>query len=143
MFIMNLTLYFKGYPVKVKLERAEYAAFFGDDSPISLIQYDHKTDIVSADERATDSYASHAALHECICCGRYKHLATELVDPLDRCAEIDKEIAMAMSPEGRTAYIRQRIEMFKFLIANHLNPSMEDSFRRSIKILSEEFPDAT
>jgi hypothetical protein len=50
---------------------------------------------------------------------------------------------MAMSPEERTAYIRRRIEMFKFLIANHLNPSMEDSFRRSIKILSEEFPDAT
>ena len=101
----------------------------------NLVMYDEKTNTVTVDEKASDSYAKYAAIHECICCGRYKELAPDVDDPNKRCGAIDLMLIQNMPESDRETYKTKRIEMFKTLIEGNLNPPMEPLFRESITML--------
>ena len=125
---------FAGSLIVVALGRTDFASQFGTDSLVYFAS-DGETDKVFVDERASDSYAKYAAIHECICQGRCKHLAPLVDDPDMRCSEIDKMIIATMPESERKAYIEKRIEMFKALIDKNLNPQLTPMFEKSLKAL--------
>lgn len=134
---------FKGNRISYNLVRGnirkEVSGYFAgtseDDFTDALVKYDPKTNTVAVDEHASDDYAKYAAIHECICCGPYGHLAPEVDNPNKRCGAIDKMIVAAIPKQKRAAYIAKRIEMFETLIEKHLNQSMEPAFHESLKML--------
>lgn len=124
---------FKGNRIDFELGRADFVKQYGVDSLVWFSTGD--IDKVIVDERASDSYAKYASIHECICHGRCKHLAPKVTNPNMRCGEIDKMIVSAMPEPERRQYIEKRIEMFEALLGKHLNPPLEPLFRESVKIL--------
>ena len=119
--------------------RKEVASYFPgvseEDITDGLVKYDPDTNTVAVDERASDSYAKYAAIHECICCGPYEDLAPATDSPNRRCGLIDKMLIQTMPESERKAYKEKRIEMFKTLIERKLNPPMEPAFLESIETL--------
>lgn len=124
---------FNGNLIDFELGRADFAKQYGADSLVWFSTGDtHK---VIVDERASDSYAKYASIHECICQGRCKHLAPKVTNPNMRCGEIDKMIVSTMPEPERQPYIEKRIEMFETLLDKHLNRPLEPLFCESLKIL--------
>lgn len=119
--------------------RGEVASYFPGTSEDSitdgLVKYDSNTNTVAVDSNASDSYAKYAAIHECICCGKYRKLAPKTKDVQKRCGLIDKMLIESMPSDEREDYIDKRIEMFETLLKLHLNPPLEGSFREAITIL--------
>lgn len=122
--------------------RKEVAEFFGeseDDVTDGLVKYDPNysptVDTITVDKHASAAYAKYAAIHECICCGRYKQLAPTMSDPNRRCIAIDLMLIGSMSEAVRKEYITKRIEMFETLLEKHLNVPMEPSFEASLETL--------
>lgn len=119
--------------------RKMVASHFPDTSeeqiPNSLVMYNPATNTITVDEHADEAYVMYAAIHECICCGTYKHLAPEVADRNKRCGSIDTMIVQNMPKSERKAYIAKRIEMFETLVEKGLNPQMEPMFRESIRML--------
>jgi hypothetical protein len=130
---------FAGKLIDVALGRTDFASQYGTDSLVYFAP-DGETDQVFVDIRASDSYAKYAAIHECICQGRCKHLAPKVNDPDMRCSEIDKMIIAAMPESERKAYIKKRIEMFKTLINKNLNPQLTPMFKKSLEALQSLTP---
>ena len=126
---------FKGNIVEFNIGKADYARTFGEDVTDSLVQYDPKSNTVTVDERCSAFYAKYAGIHECICCGRYKNIAPYSVDPLMRCANIDKMIIDTMSDVEKKIYASKRIEMFSTLLEKNLNPEMNPQFENSLNML--------
>ena len=106
-----------------------------EDMPDSLVWCDKDTNTITVDESASDSYATYAAIHECICCGSYKGLFPDPEDPERRCGLIDKMLIQAMPESERKTYIAKRIEMFRTLIEHGLNPQYDTQFLKSIETL--------
>ena len=100
-----------------------------------LVQYDKATDTVTVDDNASPSYAKYAAIHECICCGKYGHLAPKTEDAESRCGLIDVMLTKLMTTPEREAYIQKRIEMYNDLLRFNLNPSYNAQFKKSLKTL--------
>ena len=124
---------FNGNQIDFELSRTDFATQFGTDS---LVWFSSgEADKVIVDKQASDSYAKYAAIHECICQGRCKHLAPKVANPNLRCGEIDKMILVAMPESERRQYLEKRIEMFETLLDKHLNQPMEPLFRESLKTL--------
>ena len=127
---------FNGNRIKFKLGRADFVSQYGSDSLIYFVS-NEAGDMVVVDERADDTYVKYAAIHECICQGRCKHLAPEIADPNKRCGEIDKMIVAAMPETDRKTYVEKRIEMFETLLDQHLNPNLDPLFVESEKMMRE------
>lgn len=134
---------FKGsqitYNLAVSNLREEVARFFPgiseEDVSDGLVKYNPHTNTVTVDKHVNGSYAKYAAIHECICCGPYRHLAPVTDDPNKRCGLIDKMLIQAMPESEREAYKAKRIEMFDTLIQRNLNPPMKPVFLESLKTL--------
>ena len=124
---------FNGNLIDFELNRTDFAGQYGVDSLVWFSAGD--VDEVVVDEKASDSYAKYASIHECICQGRCRHLAPKVTDPNMRCGEINKMIVATMPASERKKYIEKRIEMFETLLDMHLNPPLEPLFRESLKIL--------
>lgn len=129
---MNVS--FRGNEIVFELGRNDFASKYDTDSLV-WFNGNGETDQVIVDEQASNSYAKYAAIHECICQGRCKHLAPKVADPNMRCGEIDKMIIATMPEAEKKEYIKKRIEMFETLINKHLNPTLEPLFRESLKTL--------
>lgn len=134
---MELNEQFLGVIINCNLSRYDYSGYFGKEITDSLVQYDPGTNTVTVDERANEFYVRYAAIHECICCGKYKHLAPRTIEPQKRCAAIDKMIILSMPYVQRRFYVEERIEMFETLLERNLNPNLNDSFRESLRLLQE------
>ncbi len=122
-----------GKMVKCEVKRTSHRKLLNDENITdSLVQFEPEDGIVTVDERASENYAKYAALHECVCCGKYAYLVPH-EDPLGRCARID-ELVMALMPATyRREYSEKRLEMFKTLLEKNLNPSLNESFKRSLR----------
>ncbi len=131
---MNIN--FNGKRLRFNLNKVDYSKYFGEVTD-SLVQFDGETNTVTVDERASDSYARYAAIHECICCGRYRDLFSINVDPNRRCGEIDKMLLAKMPKPEREFYLGKRIEMFETLLNKNLNPGMAESFKTSLEMLKK------
>ena len=134
---------FNGHQITCNLVRSnlrkEVAGYFPgvseEDISDGLVKYDSRTNTVTVDEHASDSYAKYAAIHECICCGPYKDLAPATEDSDKRCGLIDEMLIQTMPESEQKVYKEKRIEMFKTLIEKKLNPPMESAFLESLKTL--------
>lgn len=134
---------FNGHKIVFNLVRGnlrkEVASYFSgvseENVSDSLVKYNPRTNTVTVDDVASDSYAHYAGIHECICCGPYRDLVSDTDDPNKRCGLIDKMLIQAMPESEREAYRAKRIEMFKTLIEKKLNPPMEPVFLESLKTL--------
>ena len=137
---MNKTFMFQCNPISFNLKKFNYRTIFGKKITDTLVQYDPTNNTITVDERADPRYIKYAAIHECICCGRYQHLAPEMENPYDRCGGIDWMIVTSMPQKDREWYLEKRIEMFRTLIDRKLNPEMTESFRHS-KVMLEKLLD--
>ncbi len=104
----------------------------------ALVQYNIPNDIVFVDERCDKPYERYAALHEAICCGRYKHLAPRVKNPLDQCGMIDLAIIEYMEASYREKYVRKRIEMYETLLDGDFTPKYTEQFQHSLAILKNK-----
>lgn len=107
-----------------------------EDLTDALVNYDHKSESVTVDVRASDEYALWATTHEMICCGPYKYLAPKTDRECCRCGAIDLMLLDVMPEESRREYRAKRLEMFKTLIKENLNEPMNESFKHAIEALS-------
>lgn len=126
---------FNGETIKCNTNRFDYSKVYGDEVTDALVQYDEESNTVTVDSRASDSYAKYAMIHECICCGRYKHLFPMI--GVIRCGEIDKMLISSMPESDREPYIQKRIEMFETLLDRNLNPRFNKSFKCSLQLLKK------
>ena len=141
-FVKVEKVLFKGELVTFKIAREDFSKqepLEGVSFPelTSLVMFNKKEDTVIVDDGANYDYALYAGLHESICCGKYKYLAPETSDPLDKCGAIDKMILEEMPSELRSMYLSMRIRMFKTLLERNLNERLNPMFERALKILEE------
>lgn len=123
---------FNGTEINCTVEEADFSRYIKRDITPYLVWYDSIKNSVTVDERADNSYIKYATIHECICCGKYGHLARQTEDPELRCSEIDMMLIESMSEEEGYAYAKKRIDMFKAIISENLRPEMEDVFKKSL-----------
>ena len=122
-----------GRKISCEVRQADYTKYFGKSITDASVQYDGASDIITVDERASNDYTKFAAIHECICCGKFADLVPEGNDKFNRCAKIDKLIMDLIPEDYRTEYSRKRFEMFKTLIEKGLNPNLNESFKHSLE----------
>ena len=134
---MNRTFMFQGNSITFNLRKVDYRNLLGKRISDTLVQYDPTNNTITVDKRADPRYVKYAAVHECICCGRYQHLAPDMDNPYDRCGAIDWMIVTTMPERDREWYIKKRLEMFKTLLDRRLNPEMNESFRHSMVMLEK------
>lgn len=123
---------FNGTEINCTVEEADFSRYIKRDITPYLVWYDSIRNSVTVDERADDSYIKYATIHECICCGKYGHLARPTEDPELRCSEIDMMLIESMPEEEGYTYAKKRIDMFKAIISENLRPEMEDVFKKSL-----------
>lgn len=133
---------FKGTVIETKVKkenlREKIQKYLGVEiRTTSLVQFDPKKHVVTVDERANENYQKFAAIHECICCGKYKNLAPQTDDPHKRCGEIDKMLMAAMPAQLAENYRLKRIEMFQTLLDHKLYGSedLKLTFENSLNLL--------
>ncbi len=133
---MQETLF--GVKIECNIGRFDYASYYNDpELTDSLVQYDPGSNTVTVDSRASEFYAKYAAIHECICCGKYKHLAPPQLNPNGRCAAIDRMLLTDMAPQERKYYLQKRLQMFETLLRMNLNEDLNDMFEASLKELKK------
>ncbi len=125
-----------GKTIECNTAKFDYSQVF-EGVTDALVQYEEKSNTVTVDERASDSYAKYATIHECICCGKYQHLFPVKGDAKERCSEIDKMLISLMPESEREPYIKKRIEMFETLIDRNLRPDLNETFKISLQTLKE------
>lgn len=123
---------FNGTEINCTVEEADFSRYIKRDITPYLVWYDSIKNSVTVDERADDSYIKYATIHECICCGKYGHLARPTEDPELRCSEIDMMLIESMPEEEGYAYAKKRIDMFKAIISENLRSDMNDVFKKSL-----------
>lgn len=123
---------FNGTEINCTVEEADFSRYIKRDITPYLVWYDSIKNSVTVDERADNNYIKYATIHECICCGKYGHLARQTEDPELRCSEIDMMLIESMPEEDGYAYAKKRIDMFKAIISENLRPEMEDVFKKSL-----------
>ena len=123
---------FNGTEVKCDVGEKNFSKIVKPDVTPYLVWYDNIENKIYVDERADDSYIKYAAIHECICCGKYGHLARPTEDPELRCSEIDMMLIESMPEEEGYAYAKKRIDMFKTIISENLRSDMNDVFKKSL-----------
>lgn len=125
--------------ISFKLERGDFAKQLHDENLVdSLVRFDDKTkDLVKVDVRVDDTYAIFAGVHECICCGKYQHLAPAGAKGVDRCGLIDIMLMQYMPAEYVETYRKKRIAMHKELLKRNFSVDLHPQFRRAIEILSK------
>lgn len=139
--------FFKGHKIEYNLAKsnlrgmvANLAGVSEKDVTTALVMYDPKTNTITVDERASETYAWHAAIHESICCGPYSFLAPATDNPEERCGLIDLMLVDNMPESEREAYVANRIEMFDTLISMGLNPQLNHQFQKAIELLKRWKP---
>ena len=115
---------FNGTEIRCTVEEANFSRYIKPDITPYLVLYDHDKNTVTVDERADDEYIKYAAIHECICCGRYGHLYPQTEDRSLRCFGIDVMIIESMNESDGRDYAKKRIEMFEAILNENLEPSL-------------------
>ena len=137
---MKKTLYFNGKKLTLNLEREDFSNRLPAGVTDAMVLFwkgeDGELETVATDQRATDTYTKYAAIHECICLGKYHDLAPKVEDPEAQCGMIDKMILEAMPEPDRLPYLEKRIEMFSMLVSMpNIPESRKGGFRRSLSLL--------
>ena len=131
---MNVKEKILGTTITCEVRRADYTKYFGKEVTDSLVQFNHNSGIVTVDERTSENYAKYSAIHECICCGKFADLVPRNGDDdISRCSRVEQLVMDSMPESYRIEYSTKRREMFSTLLEKGLNPSLNESFKCSLK----------
>lgn len=129
---MKRRLTFKDTIIEYSVEYCDFGRLFSTDT---LVEYYPEYGVVSVDERADEEYIFWAALHECICCGPNRELAPKVENPEELSGAVDMMLIKMMPRQYKNVYRKKRIEMYRTLVMNNLNPARNKCFRRAIELL--------
>lgn len=120
-----------------------------DEAVRFLVYYSGVGGAIFVDKRAPDEYKKLAVLHETICQGgNYEDWAgVEVGSIKSKCSMIDYAIYKKLCGfYDVDEYLRCRLKMYRFLIINNINPTLNDRFLLSVDMIegllagSTEYP---